>query len=1056
MHINPTFSLCFLLLFIGSIATAQETWSLHELDSLYYHYKDEGDYEQSLYYAELNLKRCQEKSTIQDKDYLDALQNVGGGYFQVHDYETSEAYLLEALNLAYRLFGKRHFKIASILADLANTQEGLDEYDKAQASLEESVAIYANFLPEKEMGYAHALFGLAMLHDILGEYEEAEPKYLEALKLYKKLFGEEHQEYLNAYMNLAIFYDLSEDVKRAEEIYLRAQQLFKQTNRETHPDYAILLSNMGGFYFNLGHYEQAEALLLTALDVSNQALGENAYEATGALMTLAAVYDEMGAYKKSEQYTLQSLAILKDLLGEDSYDYAISLNDLALLYDNTNRYEDAEKQYLKLVDIFTNSIGGDHPDYATVLSNMGLFYSKHQQCEKGLKYLLQARAIRAKTVAPQHSDYISVLLRIAGAYQCLGKHEQAWDYVFQAIQNNSVAELALDKNITKAWANQLLEADYYSFNGINHALENVFELLGKEKGKAEAQLIVVELALDLLELNRTHYIGDWDKQTILSSNAEWINEGMRLVCQFKTAPNWEVWKRLAFRFAEQNKSTLLAGEVQHNYAYSFGDLPDSLAGKEQDLKKSYTETKALLLEDLAEEEREDLQGYLGELSIEMKALKEQIEQKYPKYSQMKYAKTTILPSDIQAHIDDKTAFLEYVVTDSLVYLFYIDQQRFELYDFELPLDQLQKQIRGLHRSLSNYKKIVADPEKAYIDYTQRAHWFYQTLLEKALKSKTVEHLIIVTDRELGHLPFETFLVEAAPNEQNYQELHYLLKDYSISYNYSAFLWKENSQEKQRETNGQLLAFAGHYEGQPIVAPEQEQKKNAQLRGGLEPLPAAQLEVDLLSKKFEGMFLFQEEASERIFKEKAAAYDIVHLAMHGVLDRRHAILSSLVFTDTKDSVENDFLQAYEISQLKLQSNLVVLSACETGYGKFEMGNGIASLARSFMYAGVPALVVSLWQVNDASTSIIMEEFYNNLSKGMKKPEALRQAKLAYMEQMDGIAAHPAFWSPFIQVGNSQAVELNKKLDWNIWWWIGGAIVLLIGGWMGWRRKGLERS
>jgi CHAT domain-containing protein len=152
-----------------------------------------------------------------------------------------------------------------------------------------------------------------------------------------------------------------------------------------------------------------------------------------------------------------------------------------------------------------------------------------------------------------------------------------------------------------------------------------------------------------------------------------------------------------------------------------------------------------------------------------------------------------------------------------------------------------------------------------------------------------------------------------------------------------------------------------------------------------------------------------------------------------------ILTFLVYTAL------NFLQAYE----KLNADLVVLSAFETGYGDFEQGEGIVSLARSFMYAGTPALVVSLWSVNDMSTSIIMQSFYQNIAAGMPKDKALRQAKLDYIQRAGGNAAHPAFWSPFIQLGDTKAIPLQKKGSW-LYWIIGTLCFLVIAGIL-WFRK-----
>ena len=132
-----------------------------------------------------------------------------------------------------------------------------------------------------------------------------------------------------------------------------------------------------------------------------------------------------------------------------------------------------------------------------------------------------------------------------------------------------------------------------------------------------------------------------------------------------------------------------------------------------------------------------------------------------------------------------------------------------------------------------------------------------------------------------------------------------------------------------------------------------------------------------------------------------------------------MLSSLAFTENKDSLEDNFLQAYEISRLHLKADMVVLSACETGFGKFEQGEGVVSLARSFMYAGVPSLIVSLWQVNDQSTAIIMDVFYKNLAQGMNKAEALRQAQLSWLKLKNPDYEHPEhpyYWAAFDLVGH----------------------------------------
>jgi hypothetical protein len=148
---------------------------------------------------------------------------------------------------------------------------------------------------------------------------------------------------------------------------------------------------------------------------------------------------------------------------------------------------------------------------------------------------------------------------------------------------------------------------------------------------------------------------------------------------------------------------------------------------------------------------------------------------------------------------------------------------------------------------------------------------------------------------------------------------------------------------------------------------------------------------------------------------------------------------LAFSEDNDSIESNFWQAHKVSETQIKGNLVVLSACETGFGKFEKGNRITSLARAFMYAGASSLIVSLWQVNNYATSEIMKHLYENLANGMRKDEALRQAKIQYIKLAKGFAAHPGFGSPFIQMGNTAPLTIKRKGEFISLddWWVGSA-------------------
>ncbi|MBL4651153.1 MAG: CHAT domain-containing protein, partial [Aureispira sp.] len=343
--------------------------------------------------------------------------------------------------------------------------------------------------------------------------------------------------------------------------------------------------------------------------------------------------------------------------------------------------------------------------------------------------------------------------------------------------------------------------------------------------------------------------------------------------------------------------------------------------------------------------------------------------------------------------------------------------------------------------------ILNNKNKALALYTLTAYNLYLTLIAPIQAHLTnIKHLIIVPDNDLGHIPFEALLSTfSEQRETDYKVLNYLLNDYSISYSYSASLSLENKQYKRGKNNSKILGFAATYNPKDSIFPERS-PSNLKLRQTLEALPAATEEVLALQKQFlNSDFFFGEKATEANFKAHAPNYSILHLAMHGIVNHHHPLLSSLAFTEDYSETENNFLEAHEISNLQLNNDLVVLSACETGYGEFEQGEGIISLARSFMYAGTPSLVVSLWEVNDFSTAIIMQLFYQYLTDGMTKDKALRQAKLDFIQRSDGIITHPAFWSPFILLGDNQPIvfhQTNSPWKWGVFGLIIIASIFLI--------------
>lgn len=376
----------------------------------------------------------------------------------------------------------------------------------------------------------------------------------------------------------------------------------------------------------------------------------------------------------------------------------------------------------------------------------------------------------------------------------------------------------------------------------------------------------------------------------------------------------------------------------------------------------------------------------------------------------------------------------------------------QVFSLSAQADSLEKPVAKLRAFLTDFSKI--SDEESKIGYQSQAHWFYKIYMQEVIESyPRKSKLIISPDGLLNFVPFEVFLTKQVLDSSSFMHLPYLLRTHSIRYSYSAGLLLENHAEESNR-NG-LFAAAANYrslDSNDYQTVQRSARLNT-LRARLTNLPAARSEVLRLQERYQGTFLLDEACNENSFKRNAQNYAIIHLAMHGLVNTETPIFSSLAFTENNDTTEDNFLEAWEISQLDLKADLVVLSACETGFGKLQEGEGVRSLARSFMYAGVSSLVVSLWQVSDASTADIMSLFYEYLYKGLDKSEALRRAKLNYIKQAtESEQAHPAFWAHFIMIGDDEPISLSTSKYSATMWWVaagGGILLLTLSFW--WFRK-----
>jgi len=360
---------------------------------------------------------------------------------------------------------------------------------------------------------------------------------------------------------------------------------------------------------------------------------------------------------------------------------------------------------------------------------------------------------------------------------------------------------------------------------------------------------------------------------------------------------------------------------------------------------------------------------------------------------------------------NEKAYIEYFAGENHIYIASLTGTHSSMHRLERT-DDIDKHV-------SQFLSLLQDP-KAYPDsvtnkpkyFSDISHRLYQVLMEPVMSqlSQWPGSLVLVPDDELGKIPFE-LIVTARPNDDaGFKELDYLLKDSNISYQFAAKVNESDSKPQK----GTILGIA--YADDDIV-------DERRVLGGL---PGAVDEINYLKANFSGDYFVGDRGTKQRFLEEAQKHNILHLAIHGQSNTSQYQEPVLLFNG-----EHDFqLTPKDLFQTKINAQMAVLSACETGVGKLEKGEGILSMARGFATAGVPSIVTTLWTVNDNAGSKITQNFYQHLDDGLPKDEALRLAKLDYLYNSNAVSANPYYWGGYIHIGDTVPIQIRKSgsLEW----------------------------
>lgn len=499
----------------------------------------------------------------------------------------------------------------------------------------------------------------------------------------------------------------------------------------------------------------------------------------------------------------------------------------------------------------------------------------------------------------------------------------------------------------------------------------------------------------------------------------------------------------AFEFTESSKSFALFSEIKDVEAMEFSDLPTDIRENEQRLIGQIQGYEEMLYDEQLEEEPDSVKvaffkDKLFHLNDDYNDLMQEIEVNNAKYFEFKYNPKFVSLEQVQEQLPYRDALIEYVLTDTMLITYVVDKKGINVFSQVIGpefagecleyyrLAHTQNFSNGVHE---NYKRFVTLGQK-----------FYSILVEPCLKFTDRKNFTIVPDGAITYLSFEGFITGEADTEYiNYLTLPYLIRDYSVGYSHSStLLFSERLKTKSPENK--VLAFAPRYHNPLNYNDTAYFRQVVSEKELLLPLGGIIKEVQSIHETVPSKIFMNEKATEANFKKHAPDYNVLHLAMHTIMKDDNPLHSLLAFTNVEDAdtTEDNRLYAYEVYNLKLNAQMAVLSSCSSGFGKMQKGEGMMSLARGFFYAGCPSIVMTLWQVADQSSSMLMTSFYKYLKKGKSKQEAMRLAKIDYLDEADDLTSNPYFWSGFVVVGDSSPIYRKSGMV----YWI-GIVALFIG-------------
>ncbi len=857
-----------------------------------------------------------------------------------------------------------------------------EKYSKSLNAYHKALDIQIKSFGERDISTAETYSSLGALYEIIGDYPKAMEYTKKALKIRKKQLGDKAGDTAISYNNLANLYMTIGDYPKALASHQKALTGMKRVYGETHKYTAASYNNLGRLYDIMGNYNKALEYYTISLNTKKKVLGENHLDTAESYNNIGYLYRSMKKPTKALEYLQKSLIIKEKILGENHTNTAISYNNISIIYQDLKDYSKALKYQQKALVGMKKVLGKAHPTMAKIYNNLGYLSESMHLYPDAMKYYQKALAITEKISGSRNTYAPMGYINIGFLYHTMGNYKKAHYY----------AQLAF--NIFLSYRNE------------------VFTILSlKEKGK------------------------------YLKANRRYINFLLKYTHEYLTQ------LKVQHKTNEAQKILQSGANAWLNYKGSIFDSENAIVTLYDNTKDKKIKTQikhlldakrtlARLYQSLPNPKKRDTwQNKIKKTEEEISSLTYKIASKADRLREEQGLKS-IQYQDITSHLKDHELYIDYAKVEGYYYLFSLDHKEnisFTQIDVKnsKKIDTLVKIFRDDVNLILNDKNLSRDQLKNLSRNSKvTLSKLYNLLIDEPLKDqvKAKKSLIISPDSALRLLPFE-----ALYNKDNHK---YLIEEKEIRYIPSGKELVRLYKYTQDKVNINEIAviFANPNFNTKIASAAKQENSitpgtsrsgivKSLFRMRFAPLPGTAAEAEAIKttlKQSKIKEYRQTKATESTLLNVKEP-QILHIATHGFFINDNSIpnpmlKSGIALTGANSSAikgrSDGIVTALKLSGLNLKgTDLVVLSACETGVVDIDSTDSVSGLSKAFIQAGAKDIIMSLWAVDDQATKELMGFFYQEMKKEDNYAKSLKQAKLHMIDQ----GRHPFYWAAFIVSG-----------------------------------------